>query len=50
MRPPWLRELHMRLSWPRPKTRKLQGDFLSRTFDVTEISLRVCCGVMVEVV
>lgn len=29
--------------------RKLQGDFLSRIRDVTEISLSVCWGVMVEV-
>lgn len=39
----------MRLSWPRPKTKKLQGDFFSKTLADTEISLSVCCGVMVEV-
>jgi len=46
VRPPWLSEVHMRLSWPRPKTRKLHGDFLARILAETEISLKVCCGVM----
>uniref|UniRef100_A0A2P2QXW0 Uncharacterized protein n=1 Tax=Rhizophora mucronata TaxID=61149 RepID=A0A2P2QXW0_RHIMU len=41
--------LHIRLSCPRPKTKKLHGDFFSKTFAVTEISLSVCCGVMVDV-
>lgn len=49
MRPPWLSEVHMRLSWPRPKTRKLHGDFFARTLADTEISFRVCCGVMLVV-
>lgn len=49
MWPPWLRAVHIRLSWPRPKTRKLHGDFFARTLAETEISLRVCCGVVFEV-
>lgn len=49
MRPPWLRAVHIKLSWPRPKTRKLQGDLASRTLRETEISLYVCCGVMFKV-
>lgn len=49
VRPPWLSEVHMRLSRPRPKTRKLQGDFLARILADTEISLKVCCGVMLVV-
>jgi hypothetical protein len=32
------------------KTKKLHGDFFSKTLALTDISLRVCCGVMVEVV
>lgn len=36
----------MRLSRPKPKTRKLQGDFFAKILADTDISLKVCCGVM----
>lgn len=49
MRPPWLRDAHIKLSNPRPKTRKLQGDFLAMTLREREISWLVCCGMMREV-
>lgn len=47
--PPWFSAVHMRLSWPNPNTRKLEGDLRSRTLRDMEISFKVCWGVMFEV-
>lgn len=47
---PWgLKEAHMRESWPRPKTRKLQGERERRTSNERVISSSVCWGTTGEV-